>query len=69
LCENSKGIFYSNPFNEDDKSANEIILNLKCKVVFLDYSEFTEESDFNETKEYKQSVIYYYMDKELEPMI
>jgi len=69
LCDNTKGIFYSNPFNEGDESANEFLLNLKCEVIFMDYTEYLEETDFKDSKDFKQAVIHYYMDKEIEPMI
>lgn len=61
LCEQTKGIFYSTPHGERDNTVDEITLNLKCDVVNLEYNE--------DGQDYKQTMIHYYMDKELEPMI
>ena len=39
LCSQTKGVFYSNSFQQGEDSSNEFTLGLKCNVVEMEYKE------------------------------
>ena len=57
LCEQTRGLFYSNSYQEGEDSQNEFTINLKCQVVFMEYKEDEEKFD--------KAVVHYYMDSEI----